>query len=434
MGINKKRAFDFLKEFEFERLAGSEDELKGAHLIKREIEAVGGVCELAPFEITDGEVEVAEFEILEPFQKTYKVTGYKSCMETPEDGITAEFMYVENVLDVNLIDAKGKIVLLNAYLRLPVYKMLLEAGVAGIVSFSGTMLLSPEDNDFFTRGFRETLLKAGNMPAVHMGVHDAFDIIKNKASKAKIKILGSKTMTKTSHNVVTEIKGTKYPDQIICIGAHYDSTQYSKGVFDNAAGSVIIMELYKYFKENAPMRTLRFSWFGSEEIGLYGSHAYVKQNADSLKDHIFMINVDVGGSVLGHNICSVIGSKELTAFTDMYFKTQGLAVDVKQDIYSSDGIPFADKGIPSVNFIRAGAPGSTFIHTSHDTMDYLSEDGLHALTVPAFELSKVLINAVAFPEKRLADKEIMAKVEKYLMKKEIEELDKKNKEKEEAAK
>ncbi len=430
MSVDKKRAFEYLKEFEFERLAGSKEELRAANLIKREIEAAGGNCDLNPFEITDGTVEVAEFEILEPYKKTYTVTGYKCCLNTKEEGLEAEFLYVENVNEVNLCDAKGKIVLFNGYLRLPVYKMLMEAGVAAIVSFSGSLIVEREDNDFFTRTLREQVLKFGNVPAVHMLVHDAFEIVKSKATKARIKVKGT-TTNPTSHNVVSTIKGTKNPEEVICIGAHYDSTEFSKGVFDNAAGSVIIMEMYKHFIKNPPKRTLKFAWFGSEEIGLYGSKAYIKEYEKELEDHIFMINVDVGGAVLGSNTCSVTASKELTAFCDMYMKTKGYAIEVKQDVYSSDSIPFADKGIPGINFMRFGAPGSTFIHTSHDTMDYLSEEGLHELTVPVLEFSELIINSAVFPQKREVPKEIEEKLEKYLFKKELKEIEEKNSKKEE---
>ncbi len=424
MDINKNRAFEYLKEFEFERLAGSADELKAANLIKREIDNVNGDVEIVPFEIVDGIVQEAEFEILEPYNKTYRVTGYKCCLNTPEEGITADFMYVENVEDVNLADAKGKIVLFNGYLRLPVFRQLVKAGVSAIASFSGSLLRTREENDFFTRKLREQMVKFGNLSAVHMDINDAFEIVNQKATKARIKVIGE-TVNATSHNVIATIKGEKYPEEIICVGAHYDTTEYSKGVYDNAAGSVIIMEMYKYFLENPPLRTLKFAWFGAEEIGLCGSKAYVEQNKDSMNEHIFMINVDVGGAVLGYNVCGVTASKELTAFCDMFMKTSGYAVKVTQDIYSSDSVPFADSNVPAINFARNGADGAAFIHTRHDVMDYLNADALHALTVPALEFSKVLINAVVFPEKRETPKEMREKLDKYLFKKELEEIEEK---------
>ena len=71
-------------------------------------------------------------------------------------------------------------------------------------------------------------------------------------------------------------------------GGHYDSVYFSSGVHDNLSGSVIVLELLRYFAAHPPRRTLRFCWFGSEEQGLLGSKAYVKAHADELKDCVAM--------------------------------------------------------------------------------------------------------------------------------------------------
>ncbi len=422
--MNKNEAFDLLNKLNFVRQAGTAEELVAANILKGEVESVGTYAELMPFEIPDGEVYKAEFEILEPYNKKYTVTGYKCAKNTEDDGIIADFVYAENLTEANLSDVKGKIVLFNGYLRLAAYRKLLKSGAAAIVSFSGSMLNTREENDLFTRAFRETLLAFGNLPAIHMDVNDAFEIVKNKATKAKLTLKGVSTK-QTSHNVIATIEGTKYKDDFICIGAHFDSTEFSHGVYDNAAGSVIIMELLKYYTKNPPLRTLKFAWFGAEEVGLLGSKHYAKET--DLKNCIFMINVDVGASVMGSNLCHVTGSKELTAFIEMYCNTTGIAMEVKQEIYSSDSIPFADNDIPSINLMRSGAEGTSFIHTRHDVMDYLSVDGLDALLQPTFKVSDLLINAVSFPEKREMPTEMKEKVDKYLFKKELKELEEKDK-------
>ena len=56
-------------------------------------------------------------------------------------------------------------------------------------------------------------------------------------------------------------------------------------------GSVIIMELLKYFAEHKPARTLKFNWYGSEEQGLLGSKAWTAAHADELDKHVLMVNV-----------------------------------------------------------------------------------------------------------------------------------------------
>ncbi len=425
MSYSKKDAFNFLNSIAFERMGGTSEELLAAEIIKKEAETSGFEAEILPFTIDDGTVFCAEFEVLEPYQKTYKVTGYKCCQSTPEQGIVCDFAYVENGTDVDLADVKGKIVLFNGYLRLPLFKSLIKSGAAAIVSFAGTLLNSWEENDHLTRKYRDLLLHFGNLPAVHMDINDAFEIVKNKASKARLKVLGECTKL-TSHNVALTIKGTKYPEEIIAVGAHFDSTEFSKGVYDNGAGSAIIMEMMHYFAKNPALRTLKFIWFGSEELGLLGSHAYVDSlSKEELEKHIFMFNVDVGASVLGYNGCHVTASKEFTAYCDGFMKAHGHNVAVKQSIHSSDSTPFANKDIPGLNFFRNAAEGAAFIHSSHDTMDYLSEDGLDALFVPAMSFAKELFTSYIFPVERSIPSEIREDIDKYLYKKELEENDSK---------
>lgn len=416
-----KSAFKLLEKLAFVRTAGSQEELKAAEILLEKAKKQGVDAKIEDFKVKDGLVTKAKLEILEPYSQKYTVTGYKCCESTGKKGLEAEIVYAENLTDVNLCNVKGKIILFNGFLRLPAFKKIIKSGAAAIISMTGTMLDKEQETDLFTRKLRETQLAFGNIPAANIRVSDAFDIVSKGATKARLTVIGEDTEL-TSHNVVAEIKGTDYPDEIISFGAHFDSTEFSAGVYDNGAGSVIIMELLKYFAKNPPKRTLKFCWYGAEEIGLEGSKAFVKEHEDEIKKHIFMINVDVGGPVLGFNTCNVTASKELTAFTDMYFKTHGYPVEVKQGIYSSDSIPFADLGVPAVNFSRDGAPGASFIHTRDDVMKYLSAEALGKLIDPVFDFSKVMAEAPVFPEKREMPEEMKKEVDKYLFKKELEEI------------
>ena len=96
----------------------------------------------------NAEIEQAELEILEPYNKTYTVTAYK-CSQNVTD-LVADLIYVDNANEVSLKAAKGKIVLLNGeYLRVPVYKRLRDAGVAGFITMSGTLIDKEEETDLF---------------------------------------------------------------------------------------------------------------------------------------------------------------------------------------------------------------------------------------------------------------------------------------------
>ena len=137
MEICGKREFALLEKIGFTRIAGSPEELQAAEILKSECDAMGVPAIIEPFEIEQGIVEEARLEILEPFQMEVPVTGYQCAENTPEGGLTAEFVYVENGTDVDLRDAKGKIVLVNGFLRVPLFRRLMKAGVAGIVTMEG---------------------------------------------------------------------------------------------------------------------------------------------------------------------------------------------------------------------------------------------------------------------------------------------------------
>lgn len=430
MVYDAKRAFAFLDKMGFVRVAGSDEELRAAKMLQEECASIGVDAVIEEFKILGGEVEVAELEVIEPYQQKYTCTGYKRCLDA--DNLEAELVYIENGADASLVDVKGKIVLCNSQPRLPVYRKLLESGAAGFIAMTGAMRDTEEDSDLPTGMLRKTLTAFGKLPAVSVRMTDAFDMITRGASKVRMTVKG-KEVELTSRNVVAEIKGTKYPDQIISMGAHYDSVPFSTGVYDNGAGSVILLEALRHFKANPPERTMKFMWYGSEEVGLEGSKAYVRDHEEELKKHVFMVNVDVAAPVIGSESAMVMASEELTHFTDLYLKMRGYSVAVKQDIYSSDSIPFADKGVPAINFCRFGTAGSAYIHNRHDVIKYLSAEALEKTLVYTIDFTDMLVNCVAFPTKREVPKEIVEKVDKYLFKKEMEEAKKLNEEKEKAA-
>ena len=151
MEICGKREMELLEKIGFTRIAGSPEEEKAAQILKAECDAIGVPAIIEPFEIEQGIVEEATLEILEPFQQEYPVTGYQCAENTPEGGLTAEFVYVENATDVDLQDVQGKIVLVNGFMRVPLYKKLMKAGVAGIVTMEGELRDRREETDLSTR-------------------------------------------------------------------------------------------------------------------------------------------------------------------------------------------------------------------------------------------------------------------------------------------
>lgn len=133
-----KRQLEFMKQFNYIREAGTDGEEKAALEIQKELKSFGVDSRLEEFEIDTWRILKAEFTVTEPFEKTYTVAGYGRCGNTPADGIEAPFLYAENGDDINLSQAKGKIVLVNNPVNKDMYKKLVHAGAAAFLSITGT--------------------------------------------------------------------------------------------------------------------------------------------------------------------------------------------------------------------------------------------------------------------------------------------------------
>ena len=412
--LSGKRAFELLKEIAYERVSGSAEELRAAQRLKAEVESIGLDCHLESFDVQEGIVHKATLEVLEPYYKEYEICGYERSDSTSPEGEVFEFVYVEDMLDVNLEHVKGKFIMANSGMTYEVYEKMQKAGMAGFLAFTGSILDTPENSDLLRRKLRPMLTDAfGFTKCATIRVADALEMVDKGASKIKINIQ-SERIVKTSQNVCTTIIGTERPEQIISFGAHYDSVPFSTGVYDNGAGSVILMELVRYFKENPPARTLEFMWYGSEEQGLLGSKHHIKTHEAELKDHILMINVDVGGAILGRDFCHVTADESGVDYINGMMKEAGYALTVKKDIYSSDCIPFANAGVPAISFGRSTAAGAGFIHDRNDTLKFLSADALQKTCNIVELFASRAVNAYTCPIPRLIPDDVKDKVEKYL--------------------
>lgn len=418
MDVSARRAFALLKELAYVRLSGSEEERSAAVRLQEEAQKAGAQAAIEDFKVACGKVNKAKLVVTEPYVKEYEVTGYERANSTPEGGLDAEFYYAENLLPAHLENIKGKIVMINGYLRRKDYEKLQKGGAAAILTFSGSTLDRRSESDCDIRKLREIITEPlGFATALHLRTMDAAEIVRRGARKMHIE-LDSECYDGVSQNVCAVIPGSEKPDEIISFGAHYDSVHFSTGVYDNMSGSVIIMEIMKYFAAHPPKRTLKFNWYGSEEQGLLGSKAWVEGHKDELEKHALMVNVDVAGPILGQNAALVIGNEDSKGYVDAMMREMGVPCDVQLDIYSSDCIPFADNGVPSVNFCRFGTEGAGFIHDRRDNLksNYLDEKALNITLQQVLEFTKRIDNAVVFPIAKVISDDVKKKVDEYLFK------------------
>ena len=419
MNVSARRAFALLKEMAYERVSCTENETRAAERLLEEVKKSGADGWIETFTVPCGRVHHAKLVVTEPYVKEYECTGYERSMSTPEGGLDAEFYYAEDLLPENLEFAKGKAVLINGRLRRSSYEKLQKAGVSAILTYSGTTVDRRSETDCDVRKLREVFTEPfGFNVALNIRAEDAAEIVRRGAKKMHIEV-DSECYDGTSRNVCAVIPGEKYPDEIISFGAHYDSTRFSTGVYDNMSGSVVIMELLKYFAEHRPARTMKFNWFGSEEQGLLGSKAWVRDHIDELDRHVLMINVDVVGATLGRNEAVIMATEPVGGYVNGLMREIGIPCKILHVCMSSDGVPFADNGVPVINFVRSGADGANYIHERRDNLrsGYIDEKSLGISLDAALHLARRVDGSAVCPVPREISEDIKGKIDEYLFRK-----------------
>lgn len=409
-----KRAFSLLEKISFERLGGSKEELEAAEILKAEVEKAGVKVWLEEFEVDHSNVTVASLIV---DGKEIECSGVKMSGSTPSGGIEKEFVYIEDGLDANTLDINDKIVMINGRMGLKTYKKLVEKKAAGFICFGGSVYDDPNNSDLDIMSIRKIMYEHGKIPGVCVRAKVAHNLALLSPKTVKLEVLQEEGKV-NSRNVVCEIPGTTYPDQKIAITAHYDSVKHSTGAYDNASGSVGIMELFHYFVKNPPKRTLVFIWCGSEEMGLLGSKAYCEQHKDDLNKFVFCLNIDMIGVTLGKEIACCTSEKSLPDYIDYLGKEIGIGIHARQGVYSSDSTPFADNGVPSVSFARLAPHGGAEIHSRKDVLDYMCPEAFNSSLTIMLEFLTRMDKAVVFPIPRSIPDNMKLELDYYNMRKE----------------
>ena len=145
------------------------------------------------------------------------------------------------------------------------------------------------------------------IPAVAIGLRDAdwlaYQLAIGMKSGGKtpltVKLVtnGRFLPDKTGHNIIGELRGSTYPDEIITVGGHLDSWDNCEGAHDDGAGCVQTIEILRAFKAIGlkPQRTIRFVLFANEENGLRGGNKYADEAKLKKEKHILAIESDAGG-------------------------------------------------------------------------------------------------------------------------------------------
>ena len=274
--ISGERQYGFVSKFNYVREAGTCGEQRAAETILQELKKENSDAQIRTekFSFFAPQIKRSFFEVTAPYHKVYEACTFGFCANTDENGLEADFVYLENADDINMKQANGKIVMLNNYMSRTMLEKLVKAGALGFVSFSGTPIDTGKKRLPTSKNLGQSKTLA-EIPGTCIHFVDAAEIVEKGALRVRM-ICEQTLVEKTSQNICARIEGSDKSDDILTVTAHYDSVPQGPGAYDNMAGCAIVMELFLYFCEHKPRRTIDFVFFGAEEKGLLGSRAYVK--------------------------------------------------------------------------------------------------------------------------------------------------------------
>ncbi len=252
-----------------------------------------------------------------PLKKTLDVVALGNSMGTGKTAVSADIVLVNSFeeLEKKKDEIKGKIVFYNYRFNDTYINTFLAYRDAGQYRGQGPSraakygakavivrsLSHSADNNPHTGATRyDSTVSKDKIPAVAIGLRDA-DWLSEQIKKGNISVTmktnGHFLPDTIGHNIIGEIRGTEFPDEIITVGGHLDSWDNCEGAHDDGAGSVQTIEILRAFKAIGykPKRTIRFVLFANEENGLRGGTKYADEAKAKNEKQILAIESDAGG-------------------------------------------------------------------------------------------------------------------------------------------
>jgi hypothetical protein len=257
-----------------------------------------------------------EAKVIGGSKKQLDVIALGNSLGSGKKAVQAEVLLVSsfNELEKKKEEVKGKIVFYNYKFNATYIRTFQAYGEAsqyrgsgpsraakyGAVAVMIRSMSDAVDNNPHT-GATRYVDSFAKIPAVAIGLRDADWLNEQLKSgnkiNIKIKTYGHFLDSATGHNVIGELTGSEFPDEIITVGGHLDSWDTGEGAHDDGAGCVQTIEILRAFIALGykPKRTIRFVLFANEENGLRGGQKYAEEAKAKNEKHIFALESDAGG-------------------------------------------------------------------------------------------------------------------------------------------
>ncbi len=323
-------------------------------------------------------------ELVSPRRAKLPMLGLGGSVGTPPEGIRAEVLVVGSFeeLEARKNEARGRIVLLNApftsYGQTVTYRVVgaVAAARAGAVA-SLIRSVTPFSMRTPHTGQMRYDPETPQIPHAAITVEDADMMQRMQARGERIEVLlkmeAQQFPDVYSQNVIGEIVGWQYPDEIVVMGGHIDSWDVGQGAMDDGGGSVAAWEAVRLMRHLGlkPRRTVRVVLWTNEENGLRGARSYRDEHRHEIGNHVLAIESDGGvfkplgfgfsGSERAFRTVSEIG-----ALLDRIG-----AGTITRGGGGADIGPLMELGVPGMGLRVQGQKYFWYHHTEADTVDKL---------------------------------------------------------------
>jgi len=246
-------------------------------------------------------------EIVEPAHHAMVMLGLGDSVGTKPEGVHGEVLVVDSFeeLDAKASAARGRIVLFNVpftsygetvrFRAAGPSRAARHGAIAALVRAVGPPGLRTPHT-----GALQYASDAPKIPAAAISTEDADRIermtARNNKVVVRLKMEAHFEADAESANVVGEIRGREFPDEVVVVSGHLDSWDVGAGATDDGGGCVVTWEALRLMKKLnlRPRRTVRVVLFTNEENGGRGGQAYRDQHRAELARHVMMLESDGG--------------------------------------------------------------------------------------------------------------------------------------------
>lgn len=240
------------------------------------------------------------------------------------------------------------------------------AGAMIIASDKPHRLLNTSAFGFYPRG---------DLPVLSISMEDGLTLHRLLASSpVSVSLNVQNSFTKgplPERNVIAEIPGVK-TDEVILLGAHFDSWDPADGANDNGSGVAAVLEAARILKSLGvrPQKTIRFAFFSGEEEACLGSRAYVESHRAELDHHRMVLIMDSGaqaplGWLVNHR--SDLEPLVKSIVTPLAALSAGNVFS--QGDPDTDHVPFQAEGVPALVLNVEDGEYPIHHHAETDTID-----------------------------------------------------------------